>query len=201
MFELQRFTTINEFRVGTTNFEVYEDGTRYLGISTIDLPEFALRTVDVNGAGIAGEMQIPVAGQAEDMEMTIHWREVSNRFMGLLAYKAHNLTFRSAQHLYDVSNGNIAQEALKIVVRGIPKKGGFGKLEQAAETESESVLGLDYIKIWVDGQMQMEFDRFNHIWRVRHNGKVVDYLADVRRATGLGGNASTQSTEVVFSKG
>lgn len=198
MFEIQRFTAINEVRAGTTNFEVYEDGTRYLGIATLDLPEFSLRAIDVNGAGIAGEMSIGVAGQFENAEVTIHWREVSNRFMGLAAYKSHALTFRSAQHLYDAAYGNIRQEPLKIVVRGIPAKIGLGKLEQAAETESEITLNIDYIKIWVDGALQMEFDRFNYIWRVNQFGTMVDYLAETRAAMGLNAtNAVTQAVQGV----
>ena len=185
MFDIQRFTSINEVRVGTTNFEVYEDGTRYLGIATVTLPEWTLKTIDVNGAGIAGEMSIGVAGQFENAEITIKFREVSNRFVGLSAYRAHNLTFRSAQHLYNAAKGKIRQEPLKIMVRSLPSKFNFGNLEQAAETESEATLAIDYIKIWVDGTEQFEFDRFNHIWRVRDGKKMVDYLAGVRKATGL----------------
>ena len=192
MFDIQRFTSISEVRVGTTNFEVYESGNRYLGIATVDLPEISLSTIEVSGAGIAGKMEVPVAGQFENMEVTIHWREVSNNFVSLAAYKAHNLTFRSAQHLYNASSGKIRQEPLKIVVRSIPSKFNIGKLEQAAETESESTLAIDYIKIWVDGKEQMEFDRFNHIWKVRTDGKMVDYLSGVRKATGLTTSAVTQ---------
>ena len=196
MFDLQRFTVISEVRAGTTNFEVYEDGNRYLGIGTVDLPEWSLKAIDVNGAGIAGEMSIPVAGQFENAEMTIHWREVSNKFVGLSAYVAHQLTFRSAQHLYNADKGKIRQEPLKIAVRGIPAKLTFGKLEQAAETESESTLNLDYMKVWVDGVPQFEFDRFNFIWKVRRGGKMVDYLAETRKAMGLTTSAVTQYKEV-----
>lgn len=197
-FKLQRFTSINEVRAGTTNFEVYDSGMRYLGIGSVDLPEFSLRAIDVNGAGIAGEMSVGVAGQFENAELTIHFREVSNRFMGLAAYKAHELTLRSAQHLYDAANGNIRQEPLKIVVRGIISKIALGKLEQAAETESEVTMNVDYLKLWVDGQLQMEFDRFNYIWRVRHMGKVVDYLSDTRKALGLNAtNAVTQTMDAL----
>ena len=190
--------SISEVRAGTTNFEVYEEGHRYLGIATVDLPELSFKGIDVNGAGIAGEMNIPVAGMIEDAELTIHWREVSRNFTGLAAYKAHNLTFRSAQHLYNAATGNIRQEALKILARGIPKKITLGKLEQASETESESVLGLDYIKIWVDGKVALEFDRFNYIYKVwRRDGSstgIQDYLSGTRQALGLGTGSSVQST-------
>ena len=198
MFEIQRFTSINEVRAGTTNFEVYDEGMRYLGIGSCDLPEFSLRAIDVNGAGIAGEMSIGVAGQFENAELTIHFREVSNRFMGLAAYKAHELTLRSAQHLYDAANGNIRQEPLKILVRGIISKIALGKLEQAAETESELTMNIDYIKVWVDGVIQMEFDRFNYIWRVRYKNEVVDYLSETRSALGLRAQRAVSQTQDVY---
>lgn len=201
MFDIQRFTSINEVRAGTTNFEVYDEGMRYLGIGSCDLPEFSLKAIDVNGAGIAGEMSIGVAGQFENAELTIHFREVSNRFMGLAAYKAHEITLRSAQHLYDAANGNIRQEPLKILVRGIISKIALGKLEQAAETESELTMNIDYIKIWVDGVMQMEFDRFNYIWKVRNKGTVKDYLSETRTALGLNAtNAVTQTADALYTK-
>ena len=56
----------------------------------------------------------------------------------------------------------------------------LGKFEKASETESESTLNLDYIKIWVDGNEILECDKLNYIFRV--NGE--DYMAGTRTAVG-----------------
>ena len=56
----------------------------------------------------------------------------------------------------------------------------LGKFERASETESESTLNLDYIKIEVGGKEILEYDKFNFFFTV--NG--VDYLAGTRTAIG-----------------
>lgn len=201
-FDLQKFAfNIAEVRAGTINFEVYEDGVRYLGESSVDLPEIALKTIEVSGAGVLGTIEMPILGQAENMEVTIHWRTVTKRVTGLFGTAAHDLTFRSAQNLYNAANGNIRAEPVKHLMRVVPVKLALGKLEQATETETESTFNLVYLKTWIDGELLCEIDRFNSVWRMRNaGGKMVDYLAGTRKALALpNSSVATTGTETITS--
>lgn len=171
---------INEIRSGLTNFEVYYGATRQLGIATVDLPEFSYKTIELSGAGIAGDFNMPAPGHFEDMEVTIHWHSIQDNLSVLTAHKAHTLTLMGAQNIYDSATGDFRAQPVKIVVRTVPHKTPIGKFEQVSETDSETTLGIDYIKIWVDKKEIFEFDKFNFISRV--NG--VDYLAGTREAIG-----------------
>ena len=116
----------------------------------------------------------------DNMELTLHWRTIHGDLSKLLAFQAHTLTLRGAINNYETAQGNLKQGAVKIVVRGVPQKMTLGKFERASETESESTLNLDYIKIWVDGTEILEYDKFNFIFRV--NG--TDYMSGTRAAIG-----------------
>lgn len=165
----------------TENFEVYYGSTRKLGMGTVDLPELTPKTVTIAGAGIAGEMNFPSSTMLENMEVTIHWRTIHNDLTLLNEPKAHSLTLRSAQRNYDSASGKFKIQAVKIDLRGVPSKMTLGKFEQSSETESESTLTLDYLKLTVDNTVKVEFDRFNYIYKVDGT----DYLAGIKTALGL----------------
>lgn len=173
---------INEVRAGQTIYEAYYGASRYIGLTTIDLPEFAAQSIDLEGAGIAGTMSMTFPGMFDNLETTLHWRTIQSDLTFLMSHQAHTLTLRSSQNVYDAAKGTFRAQAVKIVIRGVPQKMTLGKLEKASETDSESTLNLDYIKIWVDGSEVLEYDKLNFIFRV--NG--VDYLSGTREAIGRG---------------
>lgn len=171
---------INVLRSNLIIYEVYYNSNRLMGTSTIDLPEFNYLNSEVSGAGIAGDFNMVSPGMMENLEMTLHWRTIHSDLSRLIGFKAHMLTLRGALNNYLTENGKMKQQAIKIVVRGVPQKMTLGKFERASETESESTLNLDYIKIEVGGKEILEYDKFNFFFTV--NG--VDYLAGTRTAIG-----------------
>lgn len=172
--------SINEVRAGQTIYEAYYGASRYIGLTTIDLPEFAAQTLDLEGAGIAGTMSMTFPGMFDNAECTLHWRTIQEDLTFLMSHQAHTLTLRSSQNIYDAATGLFKAQPVKIVIRGVPQKMTLGKFEKASETESESTLNLDYIKVWVDGSEVLEYDKFNYIFRI--NGD--DYMSGTRTAVG-----------------
>lgn len=171
---------INEVRAGQTIYEAYYGASRYIGLTTIDLPEFVAQTLDLEGPGIAGTMSMSFPGMTDNLEVTLHWRTIHEDLTFLIAHRAHTLTLRSSQNVYDAATGIFRAQPVKIVLRGVPQKMTLGKFEKASETESESTLNLDYIKIWVDGNEILECDKLNYLFRV--NGE--DYMEGTRTAVG-----------------
>ena len=171
---------INVLRSNLIIYEVYYDSKRLMGTSTIDLPELNYINTEVSGAGIAGDFNMVSPAMLDNMELTLHWRTIHGDLTKLLGFKAHTLTLLGAMNNYETAAGNLKQPSVKILVRGLPQKMTLGKFERASETESETTLNIDYIKITVGGEEKLEYDKFNFVFRVN----TVDYLANVRTAIG-----------------
>ena len=77
--------------------------------------------------------------------------------------------------------GKLASKPVKVVLRGLPKKVGLGKLEPAKKMDPDVELECVYLKVWIDGEVVLEIDKFNFICNI--NGE--DVLASVRRDLGM----------------
>lgn len=163
------------------NYRVYEDGYDFIGTSDVELPTLEALTETIKGAGIAGEIAAPVIGHLGSAETKLNWRTVTNRNISLAAPKAHILDIRGDEQVYDSTAGEFKTCAVKLLVVGIPKNTGLGKLEPATTTGTSNTLETNYMKLTIDGKDKLEFDKYNYIFKV--DGK--DYLSESREALGL----------------
>lgn len=163
------------------NYECYYQGTRFLGMTTIDLPDFNFLTDEVSGPGIMGNLAVPAIAHTESLEVTINWRTIHEDLTFLLSPHAHDLTFRISQHNYNASTGRTISQPTRIDFRGLTKSSAIGKLEKSAETESKTTFELITLKVYVDNINWLDYDKLNYKFVV--NG--TDYLADFRSSVGL----------------
>jgi len=180
-FDLQRFAGVNNVRDKLINFEVFKGGNRKLGMADVTLPSIGHKTATISGAGIGGEIEMPTPGQTESMELEINWRTLNEDVTELLAMQSQDLEIRGANEQYDAATGAIDVQAVKVNVRGLPKKGDLGSLKPADHTGSKNTLEVTYLKITIDGKRKVEIDKLNYI----HFIDGIDYLAKVRKALGL----------------
>lgn len=164
-----------------TGYEVYHEGTRFLGMATVDLPEFNFKTNTISGPGIMGEIDFAGLGHTESLEITLNWRTINTDLIALAEQKAHDLTLRGSQQNYDQANKKIASEAVRIDFRGIPKKATLGKFEHVEQTDSSSVFEVITLHIYIAGTLKIKYDKVNYICEI--NG--VDYLKEYRANVGL----------------
>lgn len=163
------------------NFRVYNNGGDLLGIADVQLPKLDSMVQTVKGAGIAGEVEAPVAGHYSAMDVELTWRTIVGNLVALAENKGIMLDIRGAGQGYDAESGEVKTTKIKVIVRGRPKGLDLGKLDAGAATDSKNTLACDYIKMDIDGTNKVEVDKFNYICKI--NG--TDYLADVRDALGL----------------
>ena len=164
-----------------TGFEVYHEGRRFLGMATVDLPDFKFKTDTLAGPGIMGDFDFPGLGHTEALELTLNWRTINDDLIVLAEQKAHDITLRGSQQNYDQGNKKIASEAIRIDFRGLPKQATLGKFEHVAETDSKSVFEVVTLHVYVAGVQKIKYDKVNYICEI--NG--VDYLKDFRANVGL----------------
>lgn len=164
-----------------TAFAVWKGGERKIGVADVTLPDIEYMSESIKGAGIAGEVDMPTLGHTSSMTVSVNWRTINGDNIDLIAPKAHDLEFRGAQQNYEAGGGELVVQSVKINVRALPKKGGIGKLDTAAKTDSSNELECVYLKVTIDGVVKIEIDKFNYI----HNIAGTDYLEKVRAALGL----------------
>lgn len=163
------------------NFTVFDEGNNMLGVATVDLPEVSYMTETLSGAGIAGETETPAIGQFGSMETGINFNSISKDLSGFVSPKAKMVDFRAAMQEYESGTGELKVVPVRITMNILPKGTPLGSLATAAKTDTTVNAEVTYLKMWIDGDLKMEIDKFNYICNI--DGK--DYLEEVRNALGL----------------
>lgn len=164
-----------------TNFRVYRDGTDFLGVADVELPDLEWMSETVTGAGIAGEVDSPVIGHFKSTTLKLTWRTVTKNTTILARSEAHHLDCRGSVQQYDAGEGVYKNYPVKLVAKAIPKKVGLGKFEVGKPQDAETEFEIVYLKLWVDDEERIEIDKYNFIAKV--DGQ--DYLEQVRAHLGL----------------
>ena len=163
------------------NFRVYQDGADLLGVADVSLPSLEAMTETVKGAGVAGEVDSPVLGHYGSMEVQLNWRTLYKPNALLAAPKGVMLDMRAANQVKDSESGAYKVQAIKCVVRGVPKNSELGNLDVGTTSDTATTIEVDYLKVTIDGEDVIELDKYNYICKVGG----VDYLSEVREALGL----------------
>jgi P2 family phage contractile tail tube protein len=151
-----------------------------LGIAEVTLPNFEAMTETISGAGLAGEIEMPVLGHFGSMTVELSWRTMTFDATKLSKQEGQYLDLRGSIEQYNEQTGGIASIPIKVAIFGVPKNLSMGNLNVGTGSDTSTELECTYIKVTLDGQEVVEFDRFNYIYRV--HGK--DYLESVRRDLG-----------------
>lgn len=159
-------------------FNTYKKGNKLIGVAgELNLPEVTNLTDTMEGAGTGGNMDIPVIGLIEDMEMEVGFMSLCEDIFSVMdPTESADLSFNGALQGTDPGTGAIQYQQLAIAIRGIVKKFTGGTLKSGGKMDSRATLGLSYYKITIDGKVMLEIDRFNGVFTI--NGK--DVMAEVR---------------------
>ncbi len=166
---------------GIINYAVYEDGSEFMGIANVTLPDQVNKTLAVNGAGIAGDVNMPIPGHKEAMTCTISFRNAPEAAYKLCESRRHILDLRVAHEDFDTTAGQIKVKPHKHILEVIPTKMTGGTLAPSAAQAASGEYSVISIKTYIDGKLVLDFDPMR--WRdVDASGN--DNLAAVRSALG-----------------
>ena len=168
------------FDESVINFAVYEDGVEYVGMAGVTLPNLSAIVQTLSGAGIAGNVEVPVLGHYDVMSLTLNFRTTTEQSVRLPEPRRHNIDLRAAQQIEDTVAGEVKVQSIKHVLVVVPKTDTGGTIAPAAPTNGSGEYSVRYWATYIDGAKVREIDPLNFICVV--NG--VDYLADVRKAIG-----------------
>lgn len=162
------------------DFEVYEDGKNFVGISQATLPNINFLTQTITGAGISGNVDAVLTGMVEAMSLSLNFREATGAAVKLMAPVRHNIDLRVASQHWntgDVAKGISADKYVMVV---IPKNTQPGSVAPASASDASGEYSVYYYAGYKDGNQIWEIDPWNYICNI--NG--VDYMKDVRKALG-----------------
>lgn len=166
---------------GIINFAVYENGSEYLGLANVTMPNLTNKKLTVNGAGIAGDIDIPIPGHRDAMTVTFSFVDAPKSAYQLCEHRRHVVDIRAAHEEYDATAGKIAVRAYKYVMEIIPTSRTGGTLAPSAAQAASGEYTVLSIKEYIDGKLISDFDPV-HFRDIDISG--TDALAAVRSALG-----------------
>lgn len=160
-------------------FNIYNSGNALVGISgDVSLPDLEAMTETFSGPGIAGEVEAPIIGFMQSMELEIPWSIIYGDFFNSLSFARNaELMLRGSMQVDNKSNGQVEEAAIRVVVRGKTKKVELGSATQGGKNENKTTTEITYLKIEENGSTKVEIDKYNFIFNI--NGE--DLLAGVRK--------------------
>lgn len=163
------------------NAKVYYEGkTELVGTADAELPSLEYITEALSGLGLAGEIETPVMGHFKSLPFKFKWNVPNRQALTLLQTTTHHLEVYAAIQSLDAAGGDLESEQCKLVLRGLPKKVGLGKMEPGKKMDPETELECSYLKMWLEGEEVLEIDKFNFVCRIMG----VDMLEKVRSDLG-----------------
>ena len=166
---------------GVINFAVYENGKEYLGLAQLTFGSASNKRITVNGAGIPGDIDIPVPGHRDAMTVTLNFTDAPEAGYKLRAQRVHDLDCRAAHEAYDPVSGVLKVVAYKHLLRVIPASQDDGTTAPATPQGASQELVVLSRTDFIDGKQVWKYDPVN-FQDIDADG--VDHLAAVRSALG-----------------
>ncbi|HAS88812.1 MAG TPA: phage tail protein [Desulfovibrio sp.] len=165
----------------TTEYNVYLGGGEPLGVATVELPNFESVSETLSGAGLGGEVEAAVTGLFKPMSCKLTFNKKTSNYAKLLTPVGHELDLRASVQGLNSESGAYEHDPERIALRTLPKKFTLGKFEVGKAQENEVEFEIVYVKLIVNGEEYLEFDKFNYIFVVDGT----DYMSDIRRNIGM----------------
>ncbi|WP_051251666.1 phage major tail tube protein [Psychrilyobacter atlanticus] len=167
---------MNGFPISLQGFSLYLNALKEVGTVDVELPNIQFMTDTVTGSGIAGELEVPIAGLTKSMGIKIKKRAVNAQFTTLLAPITHQLAFRGNLQMADPGSpiGRMRNRKIRIMAKVTPKNKNLGKAETAKAMDTEAEFEVISLRVFVDEIENLHIDKLNNKFVV--DG--VNYLED-----------------------
>lgn len=152
----------------------YGDNRRMSTTGQLTMPNITRKTVDVDGAGVAGTMTIPILGNLEAMEATFAFPVLTDEAVATFAPGRHSLEYRAIIQGRGGRGQTIQQRFscfMTVMAHGITQ-GNIQNANQMACTAQMSVIA---IRTAIDDVVLYNIDIENNIVQTRdQSGDLVD---------------------------
>lgn len=166
---------------GHVDYMMYKNGGELIGVGKVTMPAIKYKTVSATGAGLMGDVAIPLAGMIEAMSVKIDFTSVTDAAMELGSNEWHDVAVYVADQYFYPENRKEEQESVRFEMSIRPTETNAGTIATASAADASGTYSVCKYTVYKKGQKVIDIDQFNQIHMV--NGK--DCAADIRKAIGL----------------
>ena len=163
------------------DYMVYKDGGPLIGVGKVTVPSIKYKTVTATGAGLMGDVTIPLAGMIEAMIANFQFTSVTDAAIELGTNEWHDIAIYVADQYFDnvARTEEIEQNRFEMSIR--PTEINHGTIATASAADASGVYSACRYVVYKNGKIVTDIDQFSQIHEV--NG--VDCAAPVRKAIGM----------------
>ena len=166
---------------GHVDYLMYKNGGALIGIAKVTMPTIKYKTVTASGAGLMGNVTIPLAAMIEAMTFNIQFSSVTDAAVQLGTNEWHDVALYAADQYFDsVSRKEeIEQNRFELSIR--PTETSAGTIATASAADASGVYSVCKYTVYKNGAKVIDIDQFSQ----QHEVNGVDNAASVRKAMGM----------------
>jgi uncharacterized protein len=164
------------------NYSCWKDGWRFIGMSTLTLPNMANMTDTLKGSGYGGETAYPVQSHYGDWEVTFNFHAITRQSLELMRQDSMMIECMPGIEYQDPGTHLVSVRGWRFAMMVLPKGFDLGSLEVGVKENVAVLCACTYIKATFEGETVFEKDKVNIVDNVLHT----DYAAPIRSAIGMG---------------
>lgn len=166
---------------GHVDYMIYKNGGALIGVGKITVPTVKYKTVTATGAGLMGDVTIPLSGMIEAMVANIQFTSVTDAAVELGSNEWHDIAVYVAEQYFDSVNRREEIEQTRFEMSIRPTETNLGTIATASAADASGSYSVCKYTVYKAGRKVVDLDQFGQVHEV--NG--VDCAADVRKAMGL----------------
>lgn len=166
---------------GHIDYLMYENGGALIGIAKVKVPTVKYKTVNATGAGVMGEVTVPLAGMIDPMTVNIDFSSVTDAIVALGTNEWHDVVLYAADQYFDSVTRTEEMEQNRFEMSIRPTEIDQGTIQTASAADASGTYSACRYTVYKDGKKVIDIDQFNQVHEV--NG--VDNAAKVRKALGM----------------
>lgn len=166
---------------GHVEYLMYKNGGPLIGIVKVTMPTVKYKTVTATGAGLMGDITIPLSGMIEAMTFNIQFSSVTDAVVELGSNEWHDVSLYAADQYFNsvTRKEELEQNRFEMSIR--PTEFSAGTIATASAADASGVYSVCRYAVYKNGDKVTEIDQFNQVHEVNH----VDCSAAVRKALGM----------------
>jgi len=166
---------------GHVDYMMYKNGGALIGVGKVTMPPIKYKQVTATGAGLMGDVSIPLAGMIEAMTVRIDFTSVTDAALELGSNEWHDVAVYVADQYFDSVTRSEEKEAVRFEMSIRPVETSHGTIATASAADASGTYSVCRYTVYKAGKKVVDIDPFNQVHEV--NG--VDCAADVRKCLGM----------------
>lgn len=144
------------------NFSVYGPVAKLVGAADITLPKITFEKDTVKGAGIGGQLNLPVPGNVSPMECVINFHTPTQQSLQLFIGNAQQIRCLSSIESVDTSTGEFDEDPEEIIMTVFCSEYDSNKREPSTKGVVAVRFDVTYLALYFAGGLYYQVDPFGN---------------------------------------